>query len=147
MLTHCSPATRSAQVIPITPRDDTTIKIAFGSCYGKPGKSNNIFETIGKDEPDVWIWLGDATYIDFDEITEYMSDINSPTAEHAKARFQDTLNAPGYSELMNSSKIIGVWDDHDMGKNDGGTLFEHKDRNREIYLDFIGEPADSERRL
>ena len=90
VLTNCSPATRSAQDIPITPRDDKTIKIAFGSCYGKPGKSNNIFETIAKDEPDVWIWLGDATYIDFDKITELISDTGSDTAIHARARFRDT---------------------------------------------------------
>ena len=34
-----------------------------------------------------------------------------------------------------------------MGKNDGGSTFEYKDRNRDIFLDFIGEPYDSERRL
>ena len=48
---------------------------------------------------------------------------------------------------MSKSKIVGVWDDHDMGKNDGGSSFILKDRNRDIYLDFIGEPTDSERRL
>ena len=34
-----------------------------------------------------------------------------------------------------------------MGLNDGGGWFDLKARNREIYLDFIGEPADTERRL
>ena len=48
---------------------------------------------------------------------------------------------------MQNTKIIGVWDDHDMGKNDGGSEFAFKDRNRDIFLDFIGEPKDSERRL
>lgn len=43
--------------------------------------------------------------------------------------------------------MIGVWDDHDFGTNDGGRLFEHKKRNRVAFLDFLDEPADSERRL
>ena len=140
-------STRAPQVLDIEPHDDSMIKIAFGSCYGKPGKTSTIFETIGNDGPDVWIWLGDATYIDYDPITEYMSEIDSSTADHARERFKETTEAPGYKDLKQRAKIIGVWDDHDMGKNDGGTTFEHKDRNRDIYLDFIDEPSDSERRL
>ena len=49
--------------------------------------------------------------------------------------------------MADNSVVIGVWDDHDMGVNDGDQSYEFKHRNREIYLDFIGEPADSERRL
>ena len=40
-----------------------------------------------------------------------------------------------------------VWDDHDYGQNDSGRDFEMKDQNRDLWLDFIGEPEDSERRL
>ena len=47
----------------------------------------------------------------------------------------------------NGTKIIGVWDDHDYGINDGGDNFVFKHQNRDIFLDFIGEPKDSVRRL
>ena len=43
--------------------------------------------------------------------------------------------------------MIGIWDDHDFGKNDGGKELKDKDKNRNLWLDFIDEPADSERRL
>jgi alkaline phosphatase D len=43
--------------------------------------------------------------------------------------------------------VIGVWDDHDYGLNDAGTEMPFKQRNRELWLDFINEPADSDRRL
>ena len=94
----CQAANRKAQVIDITPRDNDFIRIAFGSCYGKPGRTTSIFETIGREEPDVWIWLGDATYIDMgaDKST-------TETVEHARARFQETLDAPGYSDLAAKS--------------------------------------------
>ena len=40
-------------------------------------------------------------------------------------------------------RVIGVWDDHDYGINDGDYLFKNKEINRGIFLDFIGEPIDS----
>ena len=80
---------RASQYIDISPKNDTYLKIAFGSCYGK--FDTDIFETIVKDEPDVWIWLGDATYIDQHPIVEWMAGIDSSTEEHARERFNDTL--------------------------------------------------------
>ena len=45
------------------------------------------------------------------------------------------------------TKIIGIWDDHDYGKNDAGKEFELKHETRELFLDYIEEPMDSIRRL
>lgn len=45
------------------------------------------------------------------------------------------------------TKVIGVWDDHDYGSNNADHRLKVKHRQREIYLDFIGEPQDTERRL
>jgi len=45
------------------------------------------------------------------------------------------------------TQILGTWDDHDYGVNDGDSLFEHKDGMRSHFLDFLGEPVDSPRRL
>ena len=49
--------------------------------------------------------------------------------------------------MTKGTKVVGVWDDHDYGINDGGEEFPLKHETREMFLDFIGEPADSERRL
>lgn len=40
----------------------------------------------------------------------------------------------------NGTKVIGVWDDHDYGINDGGKDFFLKNITRDIFLDFIKEP-------
>ena len=59
-----------------------------------------------------------------------------------------TKTQPGYQRLLKQTgAVIGIWDDHDFGTNDGDKHFEHKDQNRELFLDFIDEPIDSERRL
>ena len=45
------------------------------------------------------------------------------------------------------TKVIGVWDDHDYGANNAGYKLRTKNTQREIYLDFIGEPHNTQRRL
>lgn len=42
--------------------------------------------------------------------------------------------------------MIGIWDDHDYGNNNADASFISKAENREIYLDFIGEPPRTVRR-
>ncbi len=45
-----------------------------------------------------------------------------------------------YLELKQDTPVIGVWDDHDYGCNNGDKTFAKKAGIRDIYLDFIGEP-------
>ena len=52
-----------------------------------------------------------------------------------------------YIELQKKTQIVGVWDDHDFGCNDGDASFVKKDYARDVFMDFIKEPQDSERRL
>ena len=39
--------------------------------------------------------------------------------------------------------IVGIWDDHDYGINDGNKHFEYKDEFKELFLDFLNEPKES----
>ena len=60
--------------------------------------------------------------------------------EYIRKRFQMTKSASGYAKLLERSRVIGVWDDHDFGTDDGGKHFAFKERNRDLWLDFISEP-------
>lgn len=51
-----------------------------------------------------------------------------------------------YASFVNRTPIIGIWDDHDYGINDGGNEFSNREASQEVFLDFIGEPKDSPRR-
>ena len=46
-----------------------------------------------------------------------------------------------------SAKVLGVWDDHDYGIGNGDWSFVGKEVFKQLYLDFIDEPAESERRI
>ena len=49
--------------------------------------------------------------------------------------------------MRKRTRVVGVWDDHDYGLNDGDRTFAKRDLVRDVYLDFLDEPEDSERRL
>ena len=51
-----------------------------------------------------------------------------------------------YAAFVKQTPVIGIWDDHDYGINDGSKLFTYRDESQEVFLDFIGEPKDSPRR-
>jgi alkaline phosphatase D len=52
-----------------------------------------------------------------------------------------------YSKFIKSTPVIGMWDDHDYGANNGDRSFPKKKQVRDIFLDFINEPKNSSRYL
>jgi alkaline phosphatase D len=95
---------------------------------------NVLWKEIIKHKPAVWIWGGDNTYSD----TENMDTL--------KRDYQIVLNHPDYKKLRKKTKILGTWDDHDYGLNDGGAQFRAKKESQQAFLDFIGVPKIDKRR-
>ena len=107
--------------------------LAFGSC-NREDLPQPLWEPIVQTNPQVWVWLGDNMYGDSDSMAVLQRKYNMVKAE------------PGYQKLMATSSIIGVWDDHDYGKNDGGKEYEMKQESAQLFWNFIGEPVNSPRR-
>jgi alkaline phosphatase D len=108
-------------------------KLAFGSC-NREDLPQLLWPSITQNNPQVWVWLGDNIYGD-----SYDMSVLKKKYDLVKA---DT----GYQQLMASSKIIGTWDDHDYGLNDGGKEYSMKQESAQLFWDFIGEPENSPRR-
>ncbi|MDF0715803.1 alkaline phosphatase D family protein [Muricauda sp. 334s03] len=107
--------------------------VAFGSC-NMAQEPNSFWDDILAEDPDVWIWGGDIVYADTDDV-ERLRSIYA---------MQDTV--AGYAKLRNEVPIIGTWDDHDFGVNDGGSDFAIKAESQQVFLDFMGVPEASARR-
>lgn len=107
--------------------------IAFGSC-NRENKPQPMWEYILQNKPQLWIWLGDNIYGDSD------------TMHVLKSKYEIQKNNPGYQKLRAAMPVIGIWDDHDYGRNDAGREYVYKKESQELMLDFLGEPADSPRR-
>ncbi|MEZ4865428.1 MAG: alkaline phosphatase D family protein [Caldilineaceae bacterium] len=114
--------------------DQPLAVIAFGSCANQ-SKPQPIWDAIGANRPDLFVFLGDNIYGD----TEDMNLL--------RARYAQLAAIPGYQHLRDNTPIIATWDDHDYGVNDGGADYPMKQESKKVFLDFFGEPANSERRL
>ncbi|CAG9313596.1 unnamed protein product [Blepharisma stoltei] len=119
----------------------TALLLTVGSCAGLFGASNpDIWKSIKALNPDAFIWLGDAIYAD-QMILPLV--FRSATEEEWKKKYATLKNAEGYKELRESIRILGVWDDHDYGKNNENKYYPYKSLSKELFLDFIDEPKNS----
>ena len=131
------------QKLEVTASQET--KIAFGSC-NKHQKMNatSIWTSIERTNPNAFVWLGDAVYADTRitfEKRKYFGEKFHAEAYAAVKRF------PAYERLAKKARILGTWDDHDYGMNNAGKHWEHKEMAKELFLDFLDEGKETERRL
>lgn len=124
--------TSKKKVVDIVSKNE--FSVAFGSC-NKASLPNLLWDDIANAKPDLWIWGGDNIYADTDDMVTL-------------ARIYKAQNeVPGYKKLKSSTPIIGTWDDHDYGLNDGGVEFGSKKESQQEFLDFMGVSANSPRRV
>ena len=124
---------KSSQIEQQPLRSQDSFTIAFGSC-NKHTVKNNLWDDVLAARPDVWIWGGDIIYADTDKASEIAR------------MFNVQKEIPGYKTLCDEVEVIGTWDDHDYGLNDGGVEFTSKAASQQVFLDFMDVPSDSPRR-
>jgi alkaline phosphatase D len=109
-------------------------KIGFGSCIGQDNPQE-VWYKVDALKPDVFVFLGDNLYGD----TKDMALL--------RAKYEKLFSKPGLKQMKgNGTKVLGVWDDHDYGVNDGGKEYPKKEESKNIFLEFFDEPVKSERR-
>ena len=125
-------------------------KVYFGSC-NLAEKPQPLWKPILEQEPHLWIWAGDSIYADHPQSSWWLPKLHTrfvPAAPHELRKLYAQQRAhPEYSKLVNSGvHIVGTWDDHDYGINDGDWLYAYRNESQAAFLDFIGEPLGSPRR-
>lgn len=113
-------------------------RIAFGSCVDQD-KPVPIFDTMAAAKPELLLLLGDNMYADLDKKLKV-------TPEVIRDKYRQMEKVPGFVKLKAACPMLGTWDDHDYGKNDGGAEWEHKDAAQAALLDFFGVGKDDPRR-
>ena len=63
-----------------------------------------------------------------------------------RAMYSEQLQIAGYADLRDQVEVIGTWDDHDYGLNDGGVEFGAKKESQVEFLNFMGVPKIDPRR-
>lgn len=116
-----------AQDITVSERIQT---IAIGSC-NRQEAPQDYWSVVVKARPDLWIWLGDNIYGDTNDM------------DVLKAKYDQQKENESYQALVKKAPIIGIWDDHDYGKNDAGLEYPHKVASRDLMFDFLDVPTNS----
>lgn len=126
LLVGCSSSKKSVENE--TAKSDFTL--AFGSC-NRIDLPNLLWDDILNSKPDVWVWGGDNIYADTDDMVAL------------RAMYNMQKEQTGYKKLVETTDVLGTWDDHDYGLNDGGVEFEAKDTSQQEFLNFMNVPEDS----
>jgi alkaline phosphatase D len=108
-------------------------KMAFGSC-NRQDAPQPLWKPILADHPDLWVWMGDNIYGD-------SRNMDTLSAKYARQNAN-----PDYQVLKASTPLIGIWDDHDYGINDGGKNYAQKKASRDLMFDFLNVPLDAPER-
>jgi len=110
-------------------QDAVLTTIAFGSC-NRQDAPQPMWDMIRANDPGLWIWLGDNIYGDTEDMQEM------------QAMYAEQKTNPDYQDFFQAVPVIGTWDDHDFGVNDGGREFVKKAESRDLMLDFLNVSAD-----
>ena len=140
------------------PSKHPTTRIAFGSC-NKQYEPQPLWQEILRLQPlDLWVWGGDNIYADrrrsfFERAYLYLQGddrakvmFESATQSKLRADYQHQLSHPDYAQLVRNIPVVGIWDDHDYGINDGNKNFADKSASKQEFLDFIGASKNDPRR-
>lgn len=109
-------------------------RIAFGSCNSQNHKQP-LWQSISQQKPDLFIWGGDNVY----------AETKNPALIERAYEKQNQNN--DYQNFKKQTAIIGTWDDHDYGHDNGNGTFAGKKLSQQYLLDFLDEPLDSPRRF
>ncbi len=119
-------------IVPVVPVNEsaTLTRIAIGSC-NRSDLAQPLWEPIMAKNPDLWIWLGDNVYGDTEDM------------EKLAANYQRQKSNMAYQKLLAVTPVIGIWDDHDYGVNDGGKEYPKRSESRDILLNFLDVPKSN----
>lgn len=107
--------------------------LSFGSCNNQ-NIPNEMWQEIVKNQPDVWVWGGDVIYSDTHDMA------------FMKQNYTKQKSDTAYQNFLKKVPVIGTWDDHDYGLNDGGAEYTEKSEVKELFLDFMDAGTDDIRR-
>ena len=109
------------------------IKIGIGSCLDQDFPQP-IWQSIEEENLDYFIFLGDNVY--GDSIFENLYKMKRAYSKQEKL----------LPDFLDQTDIFAIWDDHDYGKNDGGSDYKYKKLAENLFLDFWNVPINDVRR-
>ena len=111
------------------------LKVAICSCLNDNYFSEQIksWNSVSDLRPDYIFLIGDNVYAD---IGDKLSELNGCKPERLLNRYIETRTRLELFYLKQLIPIAMIWDDHDYGKNNGGSDYKYKLASKKIFKDF-----------
>lgn len=127
-------------------------RIHFASCNSQHYE-NVMWPRMKSRQPSAFVWAGDAVYADDFEWTP--SSERKSMKDHLKRRIKEAkpedlerlydglLQTAGYQSYIHADNattrpfIMGTFDDHDYGRNNGDCTYKYKRESAMLFMDFI----------
>ncbi|KAI9022122.1 PhoD-like phosphatase-domain-containing protein [Hyaloraphidium curvatum] len=138
--------------MPDTSHPAPLTRLAFGSCSNaRKGRQSDVWDAVAARQPELWVWTGDAVYAKggtgssekaLDRVKDAYGQMLGATLGRWAA---NTTGDSAYASFARSLPlpVVGTWDDHDLGRNDGGRHVPRLPERQAAFLDFLGVPAGS----
>ena len=122
----------------------------FGSNYlsrYSESENTNIFQKILSHNSQLFLWLGNAVYLDKPTFNYFQSspDDDIMNWEIVKAIYKKVKKNIYYDKFRKKTPIVGTWGDEEYGVNNGNEDNKLKEGYKQYYLDFL-EVAQNEGR-
>ena len=114
------------------PANDTTAKIAFGSCANEKEGSSKVWNRMNESNIDALVLLGDTPYIDTTDLAVQ------------RRRYKEFAAVPAFAKLVAHTPVYSTWDDHDFGRNDTDGNLEGKENSRQAFSEYRPNPSVGE---
>ena len=119
----------------------------FGSnYYGRYSKEEDIFQVIITHHPNLWIWLGNAVYLDKPQFNVFESSPEKMDFDFIQRLYEKAKSNIYYKKLNEKTPIIGTWGDAEYGINNGDEENNLKESYKQYYLDFLDADILDQRR-
>ena len=105
------------------------LTFALGSCLHQD-EPQPIWNAIQEENLDGFIFLGDNVYGD------------SPSYKLEKMARSYNKQKNNFPSWLNEIEILKIWDDHDYGKNDGGSEYQLREEAQDLFLEFWNIPTN-----
>lgn len=112
-------------------------RFGVGSCFSHY-KNDLILKTMHKESFDRVLFLGDIPYSNYKKYGQSFKSLNSA--------YDEISNEPSFKNILDSTPVDAIWDDHDYGIHDGGKRNEFKKEAQSAYLDLYRVPKNDKRR-
>ncbi|MBP2230674.1 alkaline phosphatase D [Azospirillum agricola] len=119
---------------PVLAPDAALTRIAFGSCADQK-RPQPIWDAVLAARPELFLFAGDNVY----------GDSESPDLAELRTAYAQAMTIDGYRTLRRTVPVMAVWDDHDMGRNDGGASYPLRRESQRLFAEFWELPPEDPR--